>query len=223
MEPMMTTVDKLDDLSDRLDQVLAHVSVLQASIDSIPAMIEAAVPDPALTLGSMDQRLTAIEAGMVALAKVPVKSAQDFERMRVDIARDAKRAAEDAARADLQAWKHQAEGEIVTRTVREQRAVWTWRCAGAGVAGFVLYGVMAATVPGGSYLSAWSTGHTDRWEAGEQLMSIANLKTWNRFVAAWNEMQRQAAAVAACKGQARLFRGDPQHSCEVVLPKAGGL
>jgi hypothetical protein len=46
------------------------------------------------------------------------------------------------------------------------------------VAGFWLYPLIAATVPGGSNLAALATGHRDRWSAGSDFMSAANPGAW---------------------------------------------
>jgi len=203
--------------------VLSRLDVLQAGVDNLPAEFKAAAPDISPTLGVMDQRLTAIEAGLALVAKMPVKLAQDFEKLKATLTHDAKRAAEEAARADFNAWKHNAEAEIVSRTVREQKAGWGLRYGAAVAVGFMLYGVIAATLPGGSHLAAWATGHTDRWRAGQDLMKGANPQGWNQFVDAWNTVQKQEAAVQACKGQESLFPDGPSQPCEVVLPKAGAL
>lgn len=208
---------------DQLAHVLSLLAVLQASVDNLPAEFRAAAPDISPTLGSMDQHLTAINAGLATVAKIPVKSAQDFEKLKTTLTHDAKRAAEEAARADFQAWKHNAEAEIVGRTVREQQADWGLRYGAAVAVGFMLYGVIAATLPGGSHLAAWATGHTDRWRAGQDLMKGANPQGWNQFVDAWNTVQKQEAAVQACKGQESLFPDGSLRPCEVVVPKAGAL
>jgi hypothetical protein len=217
MEPIMTTGHEQSDLRQLLNQLLTQVSLLQASVDTMPAAIEAAVPDPALTLGAMDQRLIQIESGLATLAQMPVRSAHDFDTLRAGITREVSRKVEDATRIEGSAWKDCEEAVIVRRTLHEQRSVTTAWSVAALLGGLVLFPVLGANMYGGSVMAAWATGHTDRWQAGQDLMQVAKPQEWNQFVAAWNEVQRQNKAVAACKGPPDPFGSAPP-PCEIILP-----
>lgn len=63
-------------------------------------------------------------------------------------------------------------GTALTKDAQKRARFWM---LGAGVvAGLVLFPVLGAYAPGGSYLAALTTGHADRWRAGADLMQEAN-------------------------------------------------
>ena len=92
------------------------------------------------------------------------------------------------------------------------------------LAGLILYPVLGSVLPAGNWLSLWATGHTNGWDAGSDLMTAANPVSWNKLVAASNEITRQETAIKACRGVTTLFPAVPAGAatCEVILPKAAG-
>jgi hypothetical protein len=77
-------------------------------------------------------------------------------------------------------------------------------------------------MPGGNTLAAWATGNRKGWAAGSQLMESADPVSWTKLVAAWNEIERQEAAIKACRGSyaaSSTVAVPLAATCDVILPK----
>ena len=88
------------------------------------------------------------------------------------------------------------------------------------VAGFWLYPLIAATVPGGSNLAALATGHRDRWSAGSELMSAANPGAWAAITRTSQILAENEDAFIRCVAAAD--RAKARQACTIqVGPTAG--
>jgi hypothetical protein len=87
------------------------------------------------------------------------------------------------------------------------------------VAGFLLYPLLARTLPNGANLSAITTGHRDPWKAGEQLMRDANPEQVNAIARASHVLRDNADAFGRCQTQANQTN-KPQNCMISVAPFA---
>lgn len=103
--------------------------------------------------------------------------------------------------------------------IRDARGV-----TGGLAIGLVLFPLLAAFVPGGSYLAALAMGTTDRWQAGAALIQDANpagsaaLVTASRLVIANTERCRPALTVLAGLLLVNLSRGGTFEGGATVSP-----
>jgi hypothetical protein len=108
--------------------------------------------------------------------------------------------------------------EIVgaARDQRAQKRV-LLRALGIGAAaGFLLFPLLGAFAPGGSYLAAWATGTADRWQAGAELMQAANPAGAQALSQASRLVNANAEALQACAEAAQ--KAGKEQKCAVVVP-----
>lgn len=89
------------------------------------------------------------------------------------------------------------------RDRHQQRRVLTWTAAVSLAAGLVLFPLLAAFAPGGTYLAAFATGNIDRWNAGSELMYAADPEGARNLVYTSIMLQENAEAIQACRDAAR--------------------
>ncbi len=197
-------------------ELRAEVSVLRRAVEALPAAIEALeAPDYGPSFGSISQGLGEVESWLAeiaehpALALTPEQHARAIERAGAEIVREASKALRDETDAIGRERRHLAAivGQAAAGTRQRRQRFWF---SGGGLAfGLMLFPLLAAVAPGGSYLAALSTGHTDRWRAGSDLMQAADpggsaaLATASRLVNANTETLQTCAEVARKAGQAQ--------------------
>ncbi len=128
----------------------------------------------------------------------------------------------DAARtlrseADAVARAKQALEKIVgeARSQETQRKALLW-AIGAGVsAGLILFPLLGAFAPGGSYLTALAGGHFDRWQAGVGLMLAANPPGAQALANASRLVNANVKALQACAEAAK--KAGRAQKCVVVV------
>jgi hypothetical protein len=86
---------------------------------------------------------------------------------------------------------------------------------GAVLIGLLAYPVVAATLPGGSYLAALATGKLDRWQAGASLMQAADPEGARSIARATRIVSENAKALKGCAEAARKTGRDQK--CAVVV------
>lgn len=188
----------------------AEVTVMRKAVEALPAAIENLEPPdyaPSFgamvkALGAVEERLTEIEAHP-ALDLTPEQHGRAIQRAGADILGAAAKALRDEAEAVKR--ERQALERIVgaARSRGAQRRALLW-ALGAGVgAGLALFPLLGVFAPGGSYLAALASGHSDRWQAGAELMQAANPAGAQTLAAASRLTGANAEALQACADAAR--------------------
>lgn len=95
---------------------------------------------------------------------------------------------------------------------RKHQRLWL---AGAVVIGLLAYPLVAATLPGGSYLAAMATGKLDRWQAGIGLMHVADSEGARSIARATRIVSANAEVLKACAEAAR--KAGREQKCAVVV------
>jgi len=95
---------------------------------------------------------------------------------------------------------------------RKRQRLWF---AGAVVVGLLAYPLLAATLPGGSYLAAMASGNLDRWQAGIALMHVADPEGARSIARATRIVSANAEALRGCAEAAR--KAGREQKCAVVV------
>jgi hypothetical protein len=104
-------------------------------------------------------------------------------------------------------------GAALDQEAQRRRQLWF---AGAGVVvGLILFPMIAAFAPGGSYLAALAVGETDRWQAGGALMREGRPEGWREFVSDAMLARANAEAIRACREAAA--RAGKEQKCTVTV------
>lgn len=127
-----------------------------------------------------------------------------------------------AAMTEMPAGVRQSVSEInsIVRGARARRAQNRWLAVTAGIAllaGFVLYPLVAATMPGGSHLAAFATGETGRWKAGWSLLKSQNEQARDVLVVMDQLHKDNSDALRACS-DAVWAKGKSQ-PCSLIVNK----
>lgn len=213
---MRDDIDREDEAARAFEGLRAEVSVLRRAVEALPGAIEEArPPDYGPTLGAMAQALAGLEEGLAAieehpaLALTPESHARAIERAGAEVVREASKALREETDAVAREGRRLAGivGQAAAREEQRRRLMWI---GAVGLAvGLVLFPLLAALMPGGDYLSALSTGTTDRWQAGAGLIQAANpagsaaLATASRLVNANTEALKACSEAARRTGQAQ--------------------
>ena len=206
-------------------ELRAEVTVMRRALEGLPSIIKAmASPDysPSFgavgkTLASVDARLAGIE-GHPALKMTPAQHGGAMQQAGADIMRVAVVALNAAAGELWGAKKEVASIAVTARTAEAQKHALLWGIGGGVAVGLVLFPMLGAFAPGGSFLAAWATGNADRWQAGVSLIQegsperAAALSTASRLVNA------NAEALQACADAAK--KAGKEQKCSVVVPAA---
>ena len=162
-------------------ELRAEVTVMRRAMESLPAIIKGlASPDYSPSFGAVGKTLAGVDARLAGIESHPalkMTPAQHGGAMRdagAEIMRGAVVALNSAARELWDAKKELASIAVTARTAEAQKQALLW-AIGAGVAvGLVLFPMLGAFAPGGSYLAAFATGNADRWQAGASLIQAGS-------------------------------------------------
>lgn len=195
-------------------ELRAEVTILRRAVEALPAAIEEVrAPDYGPTLGVITQRLANLEEGLAAIEEhpavtmTPEQHAGAIERAGAEIMREASRALRDET--DAVGRERRQLAAIVGQAAAQERQQRQRIGFGAGgfAVGLVLFPVLGAFLPGGSYLAALAMGTMDRWQAGAALIQAANpagsaaLATASRLVNANTEALQGCAEAARKAGK----------------------
>lgn len=97
-------------------------------------------------------------------------------------------------------------------SIWKRRRLWF---AGAVLAGLLAYPLVAATLPGGSYLAAIATGKFDRWQAGAGLIQVADPEGARSIARATRIVSANAEALRACADAAR--KAGREQKCVITV------
>lgn len=102
------------------------------------------------------------------------------------------------------------------RSREAQKRALFWAVGIGAAAGFVLFPLLGAFAPGGSRLAAWASGHSDRWQAGFELMQAANPTGAQALANASRLAAANAEALQACADAAR--KAGKEQKCAISAP-----
>jgi len=162
------------------------------------------------TLAQLETKLVGIE-DCPSLRLTPDQHARAIERAKDGAFQDVIRQLRDEAGAIRR--EREALEEIGTHgNNRNRQRLWL---AGAVLVGLLAYPLVAATLPGGSYLAAMATGKLDRWHAGAGLMQVADPEGARSIARATRIVNANADALRGCAEAARKAGRDQK--CAVVV------
>lgn len=207
-------------------ELRAEVTVMRRAIEGLPGAIKSLAPpdySPSFgavgkTLAGVDARLAGIE-GHPALKMTPAQHGGAMQEAGAEIMRGAVVALNAAAGELWSAKKEVASIAVTARTAEAQKQALIW-AVGAGVAvGLVLFPMLGAFAPGGSFLAAWATGNADRFEAGADLIRAGSPERAAALSAASRLVNANVEALQACADAAK--KAGKEQKCNVVVQAPG--
>ena len=203
----------------------AEVTVMRKAVETLPTLIEEfSAPDYAPSFGSIAKALTSVEArlagieGHPALTMTPEAHGRAMARIVAASTDEATRALRDETGAVQR--ERQSLAMIVgdARTQEQQRKMQRWFGAGGLAIGLVLFPLLAAVAPGGSFLAALATGRFDRWQAGAGLMAAADPAGSRGLAIASRLMNANSEALQACSDAAKKAGKEQKCTITVSVP-----
>jgi hypothetical protein len=195
-----------------------EVAALGRKIEAMAA--RSSIPDAVdygPSFGEVLGKLAQLETKLVGIADYPAlrltpdQHARAIERAKESAFQEVIRQLRDEAGAIRR--EREALGEIVMRAAnRKRQRLWL---AGAALVGLLAYPLVAAILPGGSYLAALATGKLDRWQAGADLMQIANPEGARSIARATRIVSANAEALRGCAEAAK--KTGREQKCVVVV------
>ena len=104
------------------------------------------------------------------------------------------------------------------RAQDEQKRAQYWK-TGLGVAvGLVLFPMLGAFAPGGSFLATPAAGRVDRWQAGVDLMQLGDPAGWRSLPDTTRLMNANIEALRACSDAAKKAGKEQKCTISVAAP-----
>jgi hypothetical protein len=215
--------DEGDFAATAFENLRAEVAALRGSIDAFPAAVQdSRAPDYAPTLGAIvkaiqgvEKRLAVIESHP-AIKLTPDQHGRAIERAGAATLREAMETFRNESAA-IGLERRQLSQIIGAALDQEDQRRRQLSSAGAGVfVGLILFPLIAAFAPGGTYLAALAVGETDRWQAGGVLMHAGSPEGWREFAAAATLARANADAIRACRDAAA--KAGKEQKCVVNVP-----
>lgn len=214
--------DEADSAAAAFEDLRAEISVLRRAVEAIPASLRENRPsDYAPTLGAIVKAVQGVEKRLAgiedhpAIRLTPEQHGRAIERAAANVMREPMETFRNEAAA-LGLERRQLGQIIGAALTQESQRRWQLAFAGIGLAlGFILFPLVAALAPGGSYLSALAAGETNRWQAGGALMREASPEAWRELVTSANLARANAEAIKAC-GEAAAKAGKEQ-KCTIIV------
>lgn len=161
-------------------------------------------------LAELETKLTGL-ADYPSLRLTPDQHARAIERVKEGAFQDVIRQLRDEASAIRR--EREALEKIGTHARnRKRQSLWL---AGAVLVGLLAYPLIAATIPGGSYLAALATGTFDRWQAGAGLTQVADPEGARSIARATRIISANAEALRGCAEAAR--KAGREQKCTVMV------
>lgn len=224
---MTNEVDQEEDGAARaFAELRAEVTILRRAVEALPGAIEEVrAPDYGPTLGTIAQGLTGLEESLAAIEEhpavklTPEQHGRAIERAGAAIMREASRALRDETDA-VKRERQQLAAIVGTAQIQEAQKRERRVALGFGIVlGLILFPVLGAFAPGGSYLAAVAMGTTDRWQAGSALIQVANPVGSAGLVAASRLVNANTEALQACAEAARKTDREQKCTVTVAVPK----
>lgn len=200
-------------------------AALQDEIVVLGRRIEAMVARPGMlepvdygpSFGEVLGKLAELETTLVGIADYPSlrltpdQHARAIERAKEGAFQEIIRQLRDEAGAIRR--EREALEEIGTQgRNRKRQRLWL---AGAVLVGLLAYPLVAATLPGGSYLAAIATGTFNRWQAGIGLMHVADPEGARSIARATRIVSANADALKGCVEAAR--KAGKEVKCTILV------
>jgi len=200
-------------------------AALQEEVAALGRKIEAMAAGPNIpepvdygpSFGEVLGKLVELETKLVGIADYPsLRLTPDQQTRAIERAKDGAfqeviRQLRDEAGAIRR--EREALGEI-GRHGRNRNSQRLW-IAGAVLVGLLAYPLVAATLPGGSYLAAIASGKLDRWQAGAGLMQVADPEGARSIARAARIVNANADALRGCAEAAR--KAGREQKCAVIV------
>jgi Family of unknown function (DUF6118) len=213
---------QIDDELETPDRLLAELDAMREQLSAI----EAALPDYGPSFSALEHQTRQIKSAIDKIGASPSvtlsaaehasKSSRAISELLAPSLAKLQKAVEDT---------DSRQGELVrlinTLHVRSMHRPlpWMWPAV-ALIAGFWLYPLIAAAVPGGSNLAALATGQRDRWSAGSDLMSAANPGAWAAITRTSQILAENEDAFVRCVAAAD--RTKARQACTIQVGPAAG-
>jgi len=207
-------------------ELRAEVTIMRRAVEDLPAVIKSIEPpDYGPSFGAVGKTLAGVQARLAGIEGHPALK-QTAEQHGRAIGRAGAAIVErtlqqfDAVSHDLH--NDSTRLEVIVRGMTDhytQKMEWRQTLAVGVVAGLVLFPILAAVLPGGSFLAAFATGHVDRWQAGIDLMQWSDPASSRALAAASRLVDANAEALKACE-QAAKNAGATQ-KCMISVPATG--
>lgn len=196
--------DEIAALGQKIDAMAAKPNVADA-IDYGPSFGEVLGK-----LAELETKLGGI-AGDASLRLTPDQHARAIERAKEGVFQEVIRQLREEAGAIRREREALEEIRVHSRNRKHQR-LWL---AGAVLVGLLAYPLVAATLPGGSYLAAMATGKLDRWQAGAGLIQVADPEGARSIARATRIVNANADTLRGCAEAAR--KAGREQKCVVVV------
>lgn len=161
-------------------------------------------------LAELEKKLVGI-AGDGTLRLTPDQQARAIERAKEGAFQEVIRQLRDEAGAIRREREELQRIGIYAGNLKRQR-LWL---AGAVLVGLLAYPLVAATLPGGSYLAAMATGKLDRWQSGAGLMQVADPEGARSIARATRIVSANADALKGCAEAAR--KAGREQRCMIMV------
>ncbi len=166
---------------------------------------------------NVEARLAGIE-GHPALKLTPEQHGRAMERAGVNAMEAAARALRNEADEVGRERRNLADivDEALTKEAQKRALFWT---LGLGVIlGLILFPLIGATMPGGSYLAALAAGNTDRWQAGVYLMQLGDPEGSRSLANTTRLMNANIEALRTCSEAAKKAGKEQKCTINVAAP-----
>jgi hypothetical protein len=216
----MITASQIDDAPETRDRVIAELDAMREQLSAI----EAALPDYGPSFSALEQQTRQITSAIDKIATLPsvkLSAAEHDSKLAHVISELLAPSLVKRQKAVEGTDARQSELIRLTNALRirsmHRPFPWMWPAV-ALVAGFWLYPLIAATMPGGSNLAAIATGHRSAWVAGASLMHAQNPGAWEEISRASQVLAANSKTFGRCEQEADAS-ARPQPCTIVVAPK----
>ncbi len=197
-------------------------AALQEEIAALGQKIEAMAPrlstpepvDYGPSFGELLGKLAELESKLIGIADHPSLRLTPDQH-----ARSVERAKEAAFQEVIRQLRDEAgairrEREALGTHFGDRKRQRLWLASAVAV-GLLAYPLVAATLPGGTYLAAMATGKLDRWQAGIGLMHVADPEGARSIARATRIVNANADAFRGCAETAR--KAGREQKCAVLV------
>ena len=226
MNDVIEDSDDEDGAARAFAELRDEVTGLRRSIEDLPAVMKgAAPPDYAPSFGAIVKalnetgaRLAAIE-GHPALKLTPAQHGQALRQAGAGVVNEVAGRLDNGI-DDLRRERLRLAEIVVNGLDRQaQKRAMLWALGGGVAVGLVLFPMLAAFAPGGSYLAALATGNADRWQAGVSLIQVGSPERAAGLASATRLVNANSEALNTCAEAAKKAGKDQK--CSVVVQATG--
>ena len=218
--------DEEDGAARAFAELRDEVTGLRRSIEDLPAVMKfVAPPDYAPSFGAIVKalnetgvRLAAIE-GHPALKLTPAQHGQAMRQAGAAVVNEVAWRLDNGI-DELRRERHRLTEIVAAGLDRQaQKRAMLWALGGGVAVGLVLFPMLAAFAPGGSYLAALATGNADRWQAGVSLIQVGSPERAAGLASATRLVNANSEALNTCAEAAKKAGKDQK--CSVVVQATG--